>query len=728
MSHTKSDEVRVDTSEAEDPQRRNLARVLLGALGGVALLDACAAEPDGTPELLAQTAQGVIGISSVVWVDNTTDLKGVTGQGLGASKTTAVIVLAPSSDDGGTVFLPNIQPTSPDGPGYWKRIHSGLLNVKWFGAKGDGTNDAPAFSAAITAATASGAIVVPAGTFSIATALTISCAVSFDNGGVLALAGATTIVTITGALSAPGVGTIFANASPIPGTTPGAISFAANRTLTSVRPEWWGARADDATAATINAAALNAANLALVTRGSGEIVLGPGSYDFNSTLKLGDDAVAFTGISLGGTNGLVGSSLRWTGAVNGVALYVTRGRLNHLHDFALTNANAKGTLTGLLVSGPDNNGTNTTGVHVDRVSVSGFHIGFQMGGGTGNAASELIVTDSGFSNNDIGFKSVDFNTLNLWFYGSGFESNAQYGLDIGAGNLTFDGGSFGRNGTSFYISSSSSHFRISGIRDEAVSVDYRFFHAAVFTQSVLIDSCGIASTTQFNNPMVLVGGGPVTLINNTFAYGSNRTIIPFGTALTDGVGNGAQTSLTMIGNRTNGNAPLFQYSNASSAMDGLRYTLIGNCRFKDDGNLDGQWPDERGTVIWPARVAVTDVGAAFAASSFTPAQITSDQNDYAPRNPAINTVLTGVLYLRLTSDATRTLTGLVFAAPARDGQTHYIINAGSNTIVLAHENAGSASANRFHTTTAASLALAPDQQALLVYDATIARWRASRMA
>jgi hypothetical protein len=53
--------------------------------------------------------------------------------------------------------------------------------------------------------------------------------------------------------------------------------------------------------------------------------------------------------------------------------------------------------------------------HVDRFYVSNYHIGFQMGGGSGNAASELNVTASSFMSNNIGFKSVDDNTLNLNF-------------------------------------------------------------------------------------------------------------------------------------------------------------------------------------------------------------------------------------------------------------------------------------------------------------------------
>lgn len=40
-----------------------------------------------------------------------------------------------TTDNGGTIIAPNA------GSGRWKRIYSGAVNVKWFGAKGDGTTD-----------------------------------------------------------------------------------------------------------------------------------------------------------------------------------------------------------------------------------------------------------------------------------------------------------------------------------------------------------------------------------------------------------------------------------------------------------------------------------------------------------------------------------------------------------------------------------------------------------
>jgi hypothetical protein len=47
--------------------------------------------------------------------------------------------MSPTGDDGGTIIKPNSLTASQ--PGRWKRLYSGPLSVKWFGAKGDGVNN-----------------------------------------------------------------------------------------------------------------------------------------------------------------------------------------------------------------------------------------------------------------------------------------------------------------------------------------------------------------------------------------------------------------------------------------------------------------------------------------------------------------------------------------------------------------------------------------------------------
>ncbi|MEZ5785246.1 MAG: DUF2793 domain-containing protein [Xanthobacteraceae bacterium] len=97
----------------------------------------------------------------------------------------------------------------------------------------------------------------------------------------------------------------------------------------------------------------------------------------------------------------------------------------------------------------------------------------------------------------------------------------------------------------------------------------------------------------------------------------------------------------------------------------------------------------------------------------SPAQITSDQDDFDPAG------LAGASVLRLSSDASRALTGLAGGA---DGRIVFVHNSGAQAIVLKDEDASSAAANRFALR--ADLTLAPDAVALLQYDGTASRWRA----
>lgn len=58
------------------------------------------------------------------------------------------------TDNGGTIIVPS---TNPSPTGYWQRVFSGPHNVKWFGAKGDGsTDDAAAINGTVNAAVTAG--------------------------------------------------------------------------------------------------------------------------------------------------------------------------------------------------------------------------------------------------------------------------------------------------------------------------------------------------------------------------------------------------------------------------------------------------------------------------------------------------------------------------------------------------------------------------------------------
>lgn len=97
----------------------------------------------------------------------------------------------------------------------------------------------------------------------------------------------------------------------------------------------------------------------------------------------------------------------------------------------------------------------------------------------------------------------------------------------------------------------------------------------------------------------------------------------------------------------------------------------------------------------------------------SPSQLTANQNDYNP------TGLSGAAVLRLTSDASRNITGLQGGA---DGRLICVFNIGSNNIVLTDEDTNSSDGNRFALS--GNIEISPDTSTILCYDSTSLRWRA----
>ena len=100
----------------------------------------------------------------------------------------------------------------------------------------------------------------------------------------------------------------------------------------------------------------------------------------------------------------------------------------------------------------------------------------------------------------------------------------------------------------------------------------------------------------------------------------------------------------------------------------------------------------------------------------SPAQITANQNDYAPTGFSTATVL------RLSSDAERNITGI---SGGVDGVTKVIHNVGLFPIVFTDEDPLSTAANRFAAAgaVAGNRPLLPDSTIVIIYDGTSSRWR-----
>lgn len=95
----------------------------------------------------------------------------------------------------------------------------------------------------------------------------------------------------------------------------------------------------------------------------------------------------------------------------------------------------------------------------------------------------------------------------------------------------------------------------------------------------------------------------------------------------------------------------------------------------------------------------------------SPTQITANQNDYS---------LTGADIYRISSDAARTITGIVAGS---SGALILLVNVGSFNITLSHQSASSTAANRIITLWTGDMVLAASAAVSLFYDGTTSRWR-----
>lgn len=96
----------------------------------------------------------------------------------------------------------------------------------------------------------------------------------------------------------------------------------------------------------------------------------------------------------------------------------------------------------------------------------------------------------------------------------------------------------------------------------------------------------------------------------------------------------------------------------------------------------------------------------------SPAQITTDQNDYGPAN------INNAHIMRISSDAARNITGL---AAHRTGEIMAVINVGSFPITLINQSVSSSAVNRFSFIS--DVVLPPNGVIILWWDVTTSRWR-----
>jgi len=171
-----------------------------------------------------------------------------------------------------------------------------------------------------------------------------------------------------------------------------------------------------------------------------------------------------------------------------------------------------------------------------------------------------------------------------------------------------------------------------------------------------------------------------------------------------------------------GNFRIINYSQTINQTGGASgYTHIFNCE-----PILTSAAAVRGFNYEPTGTGVTGEHSAFYHSAgyirwnsvLSPAQITSNQNDYNPTGFNNGGAPNGASILRLESDAARDITGLVGGV---NGRLLIVANVGAFSITLKNEDAGSTAANRFAF--ASDFTLNPDQSLTVWYDGVSSRWR-----
>ena len=150
--------------------------------------DTGAERDDATAEVAEALASGanLIWVNSIGTAETPLKLRSLAGGSHPKAAVTVALGFWRSGDGGGGIFYWDATSTLPDdggtviqvtglATGRWKRVYDGVLNVKFFGAKGAGTEDTAAILTAIAAVPATGGtLFFPPGSYVVSSTLKIS--------------------------------------------------------------------------------------------------------------------------------------------------------------------------------------------------------------------------------------------------------------------------------------------------------------------------------------------------------------------------------------------------------------------------------------------------------------------------------------------------------------------------------------------------------------------------
>ncbi len=216
----------------------------------------------------------------------------------------------------------------------------------------------------------------------------------------------------------------------------------------------------------------------------------------------------------------------------------------------------------------------------------------------------------------------------------------------------------------------------------------------------------LLTSSSLNALSWMLGGNSATGTNNKLGT-LDATSLLF---ITNGASN-VRMSIDPIGLVSIGAANAFQVDNSGDliSIKGVTYSWP-SAQAATAGMILSN--DGTGTLSWVAE-----------GSTISP----TSNSDYTGGS-ALNNVTTNDLslninasYFRISSTVNTDITGIVSTGVA-DGRLLIIVNVGSNTITLKHEDAASANANRFDLPGGSDVILGSRGTATLIYDAADARW------
>lgn len=373
----------------------------------------------------------------------------------------------------------------------------------------------------------------------------------------------------------------------------GVLSLSGNQVITEVWTEWFGGGAG--IAATANTAAAQAASNALVSLvggnvsfGNGALRFGGGEYSFNSLWTIGsttgggDGLGSFTGISLVGTNGLVGTTFNWTGSTGGQMIKVYRGRYVYVRGIKFNNSVVKGTTIGLWFSGAPASGEQTSNVLAELCNFSSFNVGTQAGDVGGSAAGEITYLNCIFQSNNKGYlgASSGNSLVNRFINCSGY-GNAQAAIDlgVGSGDTHIAGGGFSSNGSDVDLTTGDIRLNL-GWNGTVHIQDARFelsnevgagggiLNASSFG-SVAIDNCRFAAPTVPTYACIR-GAGNWAVDSCRFGGDAETSWIPYDTGANNAGGTYRVTNSAIQ------NTSILTYNTGGNGDVGLRLWAEGN--------------------------------------------------------------------------------------------------------------------------------------------------------